>query len=398
MASILGGSRESERQETRSSLIRMVNPELSVSGRYWVAVREFLRRHRHDLTAAAAAEYPPAARVAGTPLLARPAWLPDAPIRLPDVQLSFQPQAAEVGGAALDPAVVPDGYLSYARAMRELAPPAVFENRVTYRLLDADLAGWPATMGFGLGRYFDGINAGEAAAHEFAAARFSGSGLSDPAGGLRASVGDPLRASVGDPLDLGRRPVNLAISTLTVRLCRRTGQATFLLHWRDPALVGHAGGMYQVIPVGVFQPSEDVAGDDASPDFSLWHSIMREYAEELAGHDEVQGPVDYASWPFASQLTAACDSGRIRSWCLGLGVDPLSYAADLLTVVVIDEDVFTDLFGAGVAGAGNSEGRVLAPRPFTEAVVARTVERDPLQAAGAAVLRLAWTHRAALLQ
>jgi hypothetical protein len=154
--------------------------------------------------------------------------------------------------------------------------------------------------------------------------------------------------------------------------------------------------MYQVIPVGIFQPPEDVNGGGASADFSLWHSIVREYAEELAGHDEVEGPIDYASWPFARRLTAARDAGHVRAWCLGLGVDPLSYAADLLTVVVIDEDVFTDLFGH--AAQDNSEGRVLAPRAFTEAVVARTVERDPLQAAGAAVLRLAWTHRATLLE
>jgi hypothetical protein len=372
----------------------MVNPELSASERYWVAVREFLRQHRPDLTADAAAEYPLAVRVAGTPLLARPPWLPEAPIRLGDVQLSFRPPVAEAGSAELAAAAIPDGYLSYAQAMRELAPPAVFANRVTYRLLDADLAGRQATMGFGYGRYFDGINVGEAAAHEFAAARFSDPGQPG-AGGLRALA--------GDPLDLGRRPVNLAISTLTVCVCRRTGQATFLLHWRDPALVGHAGGMYQVIPVGIFQPSEDVDGGGASADFSLWRSIVREYAEELGGHDEVEGPVDYASWPFARRLTAARAAGRIRAWCVGLGVDPLSYAADLLTVVVIDEDVFTELFGAGmaeagVAGAGNSEGRVLAPRSFTETVVAQTVERDPLQAAGAAVLRLAWTHRATLLE
>lgn len=25
----------------------------------------------------------------------------------------------------------------------------------------------------------------------------------------------------------------------------------FHLHWRDPAKVGHAGGLYQVLPVGV---------------------------------------------------------------------------------------------------------------------------------------------------
>jgi hypothetical protein len=338
----------------------MVNRELGAS---WLAVRKFLREHRHELTAAAAAEYPLVPRVAGTPLLTRPEWMPRAPIALRDVQLTFRP---ELGGAV---PVAPDGY---AQTMQALAPPAVFEDRATYRLLDADLASPPATMAFGRGRYFDGINVGEAAAHEFAAARLSGSA------GSRLS----------DPLDLRRRAVNLAISTLTVRLDRRTGEAAFLLHWRDPALVGHAGGMYQVVPVGVFQPSADDAWE---ADFSLWYSIVREYAEELAGYDEVRGAVG----PFAHRMTAALEAGEIRAWCLGLGVDPLSYAADLLAVVVIDEEVFTDLFGNDLSG--NAEGRVLAPRAFTEAVVAQTVDGEPLQAAGAAALRLGWAHRDVLL-
>jgi hypothetical protein len=342
----------------------MVKRELDASERNWLAVRRFLREHRHELTAAAAADFPLAMRVAGTPLLTRPEWMPPAPIALADVELAFRDSAAPIE---------PAGYPSYAQTMRALAPPAVFEDRVTYRLLDADLAASPAAMAFGCGRYFDGINVGEAAAHEFAAARLSG--------GARSGLG-------GGPCDLRGRPVNLAISTLTVRLNRRTGEAAFLLHWRDPALVGHAGGMYQVVPVGVFQPSSEQSWE---ADFSLWQSVVREYAEELAGQEEVQGPVG----PFAHQMTSALDAGRIRAWCLGLGVDPLSYAADLLAVVVIDEDVFTDLFGDLLTA--NAEGRVLAPRAFTEAVVAQTVGNDPLQAAGAAVLRLAWTHRSALL-
>jgi len=343
----------------------MVNHELNAN---WLAVRDFLREHRHELTAAAAADYPSAARVAGTPLLTRPEWMPQAPIALPDIQLGFRADAAPV---------VMAGYPSYAQTMRELAPPAVFEDRVTYRLLDADLAGSPATMAFGRGRYFDGINVGEAAAHEFAAARLLG--------GIRSGL-------VGDPRDLRRRAVNLAISTLTVRLNRRTEEAAFLLHWRDPALVGHAGGMYQVVPVGVFQPSAEESWD---ADFSLWCSIVREYAEELAGHNEVRGPAG-PFCVFARRMTAALEAGQIRAWCLGLGIDPLSYAADLLAVVVIDEDVFTDLFGDAVSA--NAEGRVLAPRAFTEAVVAQTVAGEPLQAAGAAVLRLAWTHHEVLLR
>ena len=71
-----------------------------------------------------------------------------------------------------------------------------------------------------------------------------------------------LRASIGDPCDLRGRPANLAIAALTLRLDRATGRASFPLHWRDPAKVGHAGGLYQVIPVGVFQPAGEGAASE----------------------------------------------------------------------------------------------------------------------------------------
>ena len=156
--------------------------------------------------------------------------------------------------------------------------------------------------------------------------------------------------------------------------------------------------MYQVLPVGVFQPSGEAPWNEAN-DFSLWRGLLREYAEELLGADEDHGselaPIDYQAWPLAKAMTDGLADGRVRAWCLGLGADPLTFAVDLLAVVVIDEDVFTALFGDLLTA--NAEGRVLAPRAFTEAVVAQTVGNDPLQAAGAAVLRLAWTHRSALL-
>jgi hypothetical protein len=126
--------------------------------------------------------------------------------------------------------------------------------------------------------------------------------------------------------------------------------------------------------------------------------MIREFAEELRGgsedYDTRGGPLDYDSWPLARQLTDALAGGQIRVWCLGLGVDPLTYATDLLTVAVIDGDVFDEVFS--LRPRRNSEGSVLAAREFAAHVIDRTVSRDPLQAAGAAVLRLAWRHRAAL--
>jgi hypothetical protein len=60
----------------------------------WLAEREQLRRHRHELTAQAARRYPADARVAGTPLLSAPGWIPDGPIPLRDIAIEFRPDAA----------------------------------------------------------------------------------------------------------------------------------------------------------------------------------------------------------------------------------------------------------------------------------------------------------------
>ena len=363
---------------------------LTPDQRDWLRVRSYLLQQRYDLALEAADEYPAGRKIAGTPLLAVPGWQPSAPVPIQDISLELRAgPVADFGGdgAALVLPARTDGtrYLRYSDAVRELAPPAIFENRSTYRLIEAELTGTAPRLAFTRGRYFDGIDTGEAAAHEYAAKRMDGR----PAG---------LRGRIGDPRDLRRRPVNLAISTLTLRLDRATGRASFPLHWRDPAKVGHAGGLYQVIPVGVFQPSAEAAWNERG-DFSLWRSMIREFAEELRGRSEdygsEKGPLDYDSWPFARRMTEALDGGRVSVWCLGLGVDPLTYATDLLTVAVIDSLVFDDLFS--LSPRRNDEGEVLAVREFAGHVIDRLLTREPVQAAGAAVLRLAWAHRETLV-
>jgi hypothetical protein len=84
--------------------------------------------------------------------------------------------------------VRPDGtrYRTYSDAVAALAAPGIFENRSTYRLLRADLEANPH-MVFGRGTYFDGVDVGDAAAHEFTAATLTEITTQD----LRAAIGDP---------------------------------------------------------------------------------------------------------------------------------------------------------------------------------------------------------------
>jgi hypothetical protein len=370
------------------------------SAERWRAVRRELNRHRSGLTQAASQLYPDTTRVGTTALLCREEWIPDRPLDLDDVELNWAGHAAAAAVTGMEPAsarVRPlraggERYPAYADALAAIGPPALFENRPSYRILSAELAPGIGHIDLTGGRYFDGVNIGEALGHELA-----DSWLADPAPDAPRSL--PLRELIGDPCDLSRRNAPCAISTLTLRR-EPSGDASFLLHWRDPAKVTHAGGLHQVLPVGIFQPA-DSNPDSEHNDLSLWRSMAREFSEELLGTTEdyrnLGSPLDYDRWPFYRELSAAREAGKLCVYCLGLGVDPLSLAVDILTVAVFDSDLFDTTFGRLVTT--NAEGRVIggqntgaAPRiPFTAKVIQRLDGKsEPIQAAGAAVLQLAW--------
>ncbi len=375
----------------------------------WLHEREYLNAHRHDLSQVAQDLYPLSWRVAGTSLLARPEWRPARPVPLEQVTLSWHAGEAGTAVDAVQPAgsegVRPlrdDGtrFASYADALAALSRPRLLENRTCYRLLAATATA-KTELTFGLNRYFDLINVSEAVAHETA-----GRALSRPEAPPALSE-LPLRSSIGDPLDLARRSVTTGIATLILRLDREVGNAQMFLHWRDPASVAVNGGMYQVAPAGMFQPSHEAEWNLAN-DLGLWEAISREVSEELLGTGEDYGsgsaPIDYPRWPFFAALTAARRAGTLRGYWLAVGADPLTMDVDLLTVLVFDASFFDTEF-AGLVAA-NDEGRILtgpgaegrdAGIEFSAANVARFTSAEAMQSAGAALLRLAWQHRDVLL-
>jgi len=406
--------------------------DLITGTEHWRRIRRLLNEHRLELAALAARLYPGLPRVAGTDLLCWPGWLPATPLDLADLRLGWvsappPPAADGTGDAAahvLPRSAAGLAYPTYAAAIEALDRPALFENRVCYRLLDAELGGpdpalpdqalleearpdqsrpgpaCPPRLRFGLARYFDALNLGHAVAHELTGAWASSGTPPDRADLDWAAL--PLRASAGDPCALPRRSALTAVTTLTVRRAPG-GAASFLLHWRDPARVNHAGGLYQVMPAGIFQPLS-AAPAARRHDLSLWRCMTREFSEELLGGSEEyptrDGRLDYGRWPFHRELAAAREAGTLRVSCLGLGVDPLTLATDILTVAVFEAAVFDRLFRGLVTE--NAEGRVVtqdgsAAIPFTRATVDRfTGGAEPLQTAGAALLRLAWQHRGVL--
>lgn len=383
------------------------SPATTSSRVRWQAERRWLNKHRAELARLAAQLYPANQRIPRTTLIAHPDWEVDEPIDLEELRLNLDegPQTVAVDGSeaeaeATRPLRTDSVHFDrYTSAIKHVDPPRLFESRPSYRLLDASLKG--RHLDFGLAAYFDKLDVSEALGHEMAAACMAhGNELPESPREIAGKL--PFRELIGDPFDPLRRAIIPAITTLTIRLRRYPAEPSFLLHWRDPANVATAGGIYDVIPAGEFQPSS-VALWDRRNDFSLWRNIVREYSEELLGTPEHDGtrskPIAYDEWPLYQELEEARQDGTLGAFVLGLGLDALTLAATILTVVVIDDDVFNRVFGSTVRF--NEEGEVVAAQgssaadgvPFNADTVERMLTVEPMASPGTGCLALAWRHR-----
>ena len=135
-----------ESAEDAGARARRATGPARLTQQQWLRERSYLNAHRHELAQLTQVLYPASWRVAGTPLLARPEWLPATPVPLAAVTLSWQPGQR---GTVIDP-VHPAGsegvrplrddgarFASYADALAGLSRPRLLENRTCYRLLAA---------------------------------------------------------------------------------------------------------------------------------------------------------------------------------------------------------------------------------------------------------------------
>ncbi|MFE3442621.1 hypothetical protein ACFXNW_06300 [Nocardia sp. NPDC059180] len=378
----------------------------------WVSERQNLNTSRADLSKYAAHLHIAASSkvraIGGTSMLAIEGWT-HLPIPLQALQVTFTNGPAPDQASFLDVArgILPMGrhgrrYALYSEAMGDFARPALFDNRVSYRLVNLEMGSDGRTkMQFTTCRYFEMLNIAEPLAHELSNAV--------------ASIGTvqhariwrqlPLRKMLRhDPFRISDRVILPSIGTLLLRVAD-DGSARFLLHKRDTSAVAIAGGHYSLVPAGVFQPSS-ASPASIDEDLDLWRSIQREVAEELLGIEEAIGetgvPIDYENdEPFASFERARAE-GDLAVWSLGWGIDPLTLTLELLTVLTVKAAAY-DVLGIvernpeGKIVAAGRTGSGLKGFAFTAETIEGLSAKGELSPVADACLEVALRHKAVLL-
>jgi hypothetical protein len=139
-------------------------------------------------------------------------------------------------------------YRRYSHAVRDLAAPRLFENRLCFRVTGLDWTLPVVHFQFGAMGFFDSVDTNEALAHEMALHHAS----LDIHGNVTVGRGSwrklAFRKLIGDPFDLSRRPLMGAVGTLTIR----AGESpSMVLHQRDGRDLAHrlaAEGRFDVPP------------------------------------------------------------------------------------------------------------------------------------------------------
>jgi hypothetical protein len=335
------------------------------------------------------------------PMLTRAGWILPRPAELSQLVLrwSLSPVTSDRTQVSADQAssMFPSRsgqHLHYSEALESLEQREnhLFNGPI-YRPVEVIADRGTLELFFTRGHYFDFLDSTEVLAYE--AALFNRKN-----DGNVMRVG-PYRRSLADPFNFWNRSNSLGILTLTIR--QAPGFVGFFMHQRKSDYVIVGSELLHVVPAGEFTPSDLNLGS-WELDFDIWHTIMREYAEEFLGMKEVikqRGEaLDYENdFPY-KQLNEARRSGLIKVHVLGLGLDPLAWKPELLTVCVIEAPIFDLIVAENMEGDG-PEGEIISGIgrrgiPFNEEMVNVYAGNLTTRRGACTCLRLAWEHRAAL--
>jgi hypothetical protein len=272
-------------------------------------------------------------------LVTAPGWIPDQPILMAGkevVEPQFRLEAGDTRASVVIP-TIPGLEEPLHEARRALNPDSEMYDGETYRPLDVHVGPDGLRLTCGRGRYFDYHDTCEILGIELAGWMLANRGLS----ALREGANLPWRKRVDDIFNLRNRHAVLGVSTLLIALHGRK-QGRFFWHQRDHTVAVNPD-VRSVVPSGTFQPF--TANFGLYPgDFNITATVLREFAEELLGEDDLEKPGMRAVpieekvqrlQPFMKQM----EDGHLKIHFLGIGIDPVTTVPEVMTVMTFREDL-----------------------------------------------------------
>lgn len=328
------------------------------------------------------------------PLIIKDDWIPESPIELGKIQLSWRTQKDKITQPILKsfPAEV-----SYQENIKKFYPEIKLENNFAYKLSDIHLSNGVFDLIFSPSQYFDYFNTCEVLSYEFCWALMENENIYSiykhkkniPRENLNFSnIRFPLRDDI-NIFDFTNRSTVAGISTLLIVLNKnKQGKHYYYFHKRQSKELAEGMNTFHVVPAGTFQP--DSFNDNFHDrNFNLLRNILRELAEELLGKDELSDIIkDEKNFmeesPILEYVSLFKDSNA-KFFFLGLGLDPLTTKPEILTCIVIDgSKVGSEI---NLDFKDNFEGEHFIV-PFTKEDIRKYLQDENTLPAGAACLAI----------
>ncbi|MGN2638673.1 hypothetical protein ACTD5D_21370 [Nocardia takedensis] len=323
---------------------------------------------------------PPSWRLSEVPLLGRPGWIFDRPRPLNEIRINLRPPSQpprKLSKSELLQGLDLSGAISFSQAVKTHAGMGHLTNGVIYRPTEVSVVDGKMHIEFETASYYDYLDTGEVLAYKHTSAH------------PRMNP-----KHLGDPFDFRSRTASLGILTLTIY--EVDGAYRFLIHKRADT-VAVASGLYHVVPAGEFTPS-DLSLEAVKRDFSLERNIAREFSEELLGNSDAQGQggkhIDYETESPYRELDESVRSGDLNYYALGMGLDPLTWKPELLTVAIFRGSSFERIFGGRMTG--NFEGTIVEGVRFEEEHIAAYLQSSNIRLGARSCLLLSWCNRTEL--
>ncbi len=343
------------------------------------------------------------------PLISKQQWIPNKPLPIQSVTSELVDE--------IPPSILPrtdilplasanSKFTEYHEAIYRLMKPSIFLNNRHYRLQAINFEDDSVQISISKepNFYFNKIDYGKTAELEFtdairSANKMTSSGSPTNLQKLPSKSSQKFRNQLLKSLkhigDFTESVVLGGVSTLTLILTKE-GTFRFLMHIRS-STQGYAESTRHVVPAGEFQPLSE--GNNFSSDTNILYNILREYAEEIEGHEEFTGEsnkrFDYESNPIFTKYFEELEKGNFKVFYLGFGLDPFSLQGEHLTCAIFKEETFNKLFGSKVK-TGNDEGEIISDSniwgmEFNKENI-EDQYRSNILSAGEAILKLSEKH------